>query len=447
MRRRSAVTLGWRWAQITALEHLGPHLGAAVTARWRRRAAAQARRVVRPLEHWEGIPEKSYRTYQADGNVVRIKRILDHLEPGERVLDIGIGFGYVGGVLLRDGRIAYYCGTDLKERLLDSARSMLAVNGLDHVPHHLEVLNVYDLTTGFVERHDPSVVLLLEVLEHLDDPVGALEKVVSSAPPGMRVVFTVPILGRLEGVWGHRWVFDARGLQSVCGEAGLAIEHVEPVHNVWTLVVARTDRRRLGERRRASSGRGVSRLPSLLWPGPRSRPVHSFSDLPTNRSAASYRRSGDTAQVALDPRRIGLRCSASVPEDAEAPGTAGVRLAIARPLLLRLELSVKPPEGVLAVYVTGHDRTGRRRLQWRWGGSGRRPSGRRMTHVLKQGRRSRMFAAKRGGDPADVEWVEVWMELEPGARASLMLHRAAYVGAGEERSAIPQQSDQHQTAS
>jgi hypothetical protein len=52
--------------------------------------------------------------------------------------------------------------------------------------------------------------------------------------------------------------------------------------------------------------------------------------------------------------------------------------------------------------------------------------------VLKPGRRSRTFQANGKGNPAEVEWVEVWMEIEPGWDASLMLHRAAYVRAGDE---------------
>jgi 2-polyprenyl-3-methyl-5-hydroxy-6-metoxy-1,4-benzoquinol methylase len=203
----------WGWTKIAALERLGPHLGAALAARSLGRAAAEARRTVKPLKHWERIPENSYTTYQADGNVVRIKRILDLLQPADRVLDIGIGFGYVTGVLLRDSRVAYYCGTDIKEWMLNSAREAVAVNGAGQTSHRFELMNVYDIDAEFARRHDPSVVLLLEVLEHVEDPTRALRRIADLIRPRSRVVFTVPILGRLEGVWGHRWVFGVGGIQ------------------------------------------------------------------------------------------------------------------------------------------------------------------------------------------------------------------------------------------
>jgi hypothetical protein len=39
-------------------------------------------------------------------------------------------------------------------------------------------------------------------------------------------------------VWGHCTTFDSTRLTEMCEDAGLYVHHVEPVANVWTIVVA-----------------------------------------------------------------------------------------------------------------------------------------------------------------------------------------------------------------
>src|SRR5699024_2685891 len=57
-------------------------------------------------------------------------------------------------------------------------------------------------------------------------------------PEGADLLFSVPLFGRLESVWGHLSVFDVARLKRMLAGAGLIAHHVEPVANTWTFVVA-----------------------------------------------------------------------------------------------------------------------------------------------------------------------------------------------------------------
>ena len=161
------------------------------------------------LQQWEGLPRRSFRIYSRGANVVRLRRLLDWVMDGERILDIGTGLGYVTTMLLRHCTVEYYCGIDIHERYLAIVEEGLRVNGAAGVPHVLERLDLFKLTPEFVDHHRPTLVIVLEVLEHLRDPATALQTIAAAVPPSADVLFTVPMHGRLESVKGHLSVFDA----------------------------------------------------------------------------------------------------------------------------------------------------------------------------------------------------------------------------------------------
>lgn len=90
-----------QWARIEILESVdeltgydlqAPHLKAAV-----RRAAALGH-----LVPWSSVPKGKIGVYQNRANWVRMNRVLDLVVPGERVLDIGVNYGYLSGLILRE---------------------------------------------------------------------------------------------------------------------------------------------------------------------------------------------------------------------------------------------------------------------------------------------------------------------------------------------------------
>jgi SAM-dependent methyltransferase len=311
LRRRLRV--GWGLRRIELHERVGEGTGRRATSLARRWAIARAARRVVPLRRSEEIPERVFARYTRGGSVVRIARLLDLVPARSRVVDIGIGHGYVAAVLLRDKRPSHYCGVDLRAALTDATRAMIAANDLGDRPVELVVRDIFDLDEAFWRAHDPEVVLLLEVLEHLSDPAAALRAIATAVRTGTRILFTVPLHGRLERVWGHRSLFDRRRLERLCRQAGLVIERAEPLQSTWSLILAR------------ATAEPVSS------PSGEPDPGYTFARVPVGPG---------------EPRANG-----------------GVRLKMPNPRVVKLDLSLEPPGGAGRLRIQGLDESGRPRLQ------------------------------------------------------------------------------------
>jgi len=253
---------------------------------------------------------------------------------------------------------------DLRESFADSTRQMLRANDLEGENAEIVVCDIFDLDEEFWRRHDPDVVLLLEMLEHVDDPGRALRAVAGAVKVGTQIILTVPMFGHLDQVWGHRSAFDRKRLMRLCRAAGLAVERAEALGSVWSLVVART--------------------------GPLPADAESVSE-----PGYSFER-------------------VAVPE----PVDGAVRLEMPAPRAVRLEL-----EGADAVRVRGLDEAGRVRLEW----AGPLPGGR-STSVLRPGKGDGAIEAVRSGKADCVRWIEVNAEPVGGVHRARNVRRAAFLG-------------------
>jgi SAM-dependent methyltransferase len=93
--------------------------------------------------------------------------LLPHLEPGMRLLDVGCGPGTLTVDLARRVAPGEVVGIDISEDVVAEARAHAAAEGVDNVT--FVAGDVRDLRT------DPfDVVHAHQVLQHLQDPVGAL---------------------------------------------------------------------------------------------------------------------------------------------------------------------------------------------------------------------------------------------------------------------------------
>jgi SAM-dependent methyltransferase len=130
---------------------------------------------------------------------------------GLRVLDIGCGTGFVTEALERAGMDAW--GIDMHRAALRHARSR--VGG---------PLFSSDATTLPFFR-DFDVASLFDVIEHLDDDVGAMRQAATVLKPEGCVVVTVPagqhLWTRYDEVIGHKRRYDRESLTSVIASAGL----------------------------------------------------------------------------------------------------------------------------------------------------------------------------------------------------------------------------------
>ncbi len=129
---------------------------------------------------------------------------------GAKILDVGCGDGFIWPRLEQFGSVQ---GIEPDEVLIapDSPyRSRIEISGL------LE---------GRDRGGDHDVVLLLDVLEHIQDDAKALERVVSLLRPGGTLVLTVPALkvlwSEFDELSGHYRRYDRRSLRAVLAAAGL----------------------------------------------------------------------------------------------------------------------------------------------------------------------------------------------------------------------------------
>ena len=425
--RSRARILDEKWAEVAMHERLGSPRRVSVLSRSLRREARRAQSEIAPLRRWERISDRSFGTYVGRANHVRLRRLLDFIRDGDRVLDVGIGFGYVTGILLRERVLEGYRGIDLRDQFLRAVESMAAANDLDLSSCRLEVMDVRDVTPRWTGADPPDVVLLLEVLEHVPDPLTALTALARAIPAEATVLFTVPLLGRLEGVWGHVSLFHRRRVEQLCEDAGLTIHHVEPLFSTWMLVAASPSAQAperleaLAARRPRPSRllrRVAGRLPERAAPG------DSVTLVPMHHRQDFSRPQDDPARVALDPRKIGVTCRVRAADDAVTEG--GVRLPIPAPGLLRLDLTCMDPDAIEEIVVAGIAADGAEPVSWSWNAGRRDVDGARITHALRPGESSGRFS-HRGGDSSAVVAVDVAVRVRPGRTASFRLHRAAYV--------------------
>jgi 2-polyprenyl-3-methyl-5-hydroxy-6-metoxy-1,4-benzoquinol methylase len=136
--------------------------------------------------------------------------------PGGRVLDLGCGTGFFLEALAGTHEVRGLDASPL-------AVAMSRVRGLAGVAEG----TAEDLSAVADERFD--LVTLLDVIEHLDDDLGALRRARALLKPGGRLLVTVPAYPAL---WSyhdernrHRRRYRRTPLRNLCATAGLTAVH------------------------------------------------------------------------------------------------------------------------------------------------------------------------------------------------------------------------------
>jgi len=135
---------------------------------------------------------------------------------GLRVLDIGCGTGFVTGALERAGMDAW--GIDMHHAALMHARPRVRGPLFANRASTLPFFQDFDLAS------------LFDVIEHLDDDVGALQQAATVLKPRGCVVVTVPagqhLWTKYDEVIGHKRRYDRPGLANALRNAGLELVYV-----------------------------------------------------------------------------------------------------------------------------------------------------------------------------------------------------------------------------
>jgi len=168
-----------------------------------------------------------------------------------RLLDLGCG---TGNVLQALGRFGEAVGVERDPEL----RAVGQALGLDIRAGALpEDIPVPD---GWADA-----ACLLDVIEHLDDDVGAVRAAARATRPGGLVMVTVPAYAWLwsghDVLLGHRRRYTARQLRGVLAAAGVRVEHVGYFNTVLFPAIAGV---RLAKRLVGDGGHDLHRPPALL---------------------------------------------------------------------------------------------------------------------------------------------------------------------------------------
>lgn len=369
---------------------------------------------IEPLEPWEALPARQFDSFQVGVELVRLSRIMSMIQDGDRVMEIGTGRGYMTGLMLRDREISHYCGVDINPVLIDSVREMAMVNSLDLSEHHLEPKNLFDLTPEFVAEHTPDVVLLLEVVEHVHDPQAALSTVVDALEDETLLVFSVPLLGRIEACWGHVSLFDDVQIRALCHGAGLQIHNVEVVQNHWVLVVAgrgaiTEDRRAMLRDRLRSDAAGME-----------------VEDLSIRK--VSLKGNPSLQFEAPNPAELRASGGSNGAVITVQGGRGGIVMPTPDARMVRLELGFADGWKPGKVWVRQYAADGTILRSWFWDALGPRPKRDLLTHVFRPGVPSRGFHPIGPVREGAVATTAVLVQPAGSEPSSLRVRRAAHVG-------------------
>jgi 2-polyprenyl-3-methyl-5-hydroxy-6-metoxy-1,4-benzoquinol methylase len=143
---------------------------------------------------------------------------------GERVLEIGAGSGNMTRQLCRGRKL--YLATDLEHEHLEQLRAAFRHRPRLQV-HPLDATNPAD----FVQFHDQlDTVVCLNVLEHIEDDKGTLERIRTILEPGGRLILLVPndpaVYGSIDAAIGHFRRYTQPGLQALLESAGYEFEQM-----------------------------------------------------------------------------------------------------------------------------------------------------------------------------------------------------------------------------
>ena len=177
-----------------------------------------------------------------------------HLPPkaGRQILDVGCG---TGGMLPLLSTFGHVRGIEAEPLAVECCRSSFGEFEvqLGSIPAEVPADGSIDVVTAF------------DVIEHIEDDLGALRSFGEAVGPGGTVVLTVPALGWLwsdhDVVNGHQRRYTRRRLVDVAQRAGFQVEHLSYFNTALLPIVAAS---RIAQRRarRPATPRSDFTMPS-----------------------------------------------------------------------------------------------------------------------------------------------------------------------------------------
>jgi len=142
---------------------------------------------------------------------------------GRRVLEIGSGIGNLSAFLVDTERLVL---TDTREEYLDRLRTRFAKHP------NISVVRLYlPNQLGALAGQRFDTIICLNVLEHVDDDIAALQAMRRLLAPAGRLILLVPALpalyGTMDQALGHHRRYQRGPLTSLLDATGFKVAHVE----------------------------------------------------------------------------------------------------------------------------------------------------------------------------------------------------------------------------
>ncbi|KRC65055.1 hypothetical protein ASE12_09940 [Aeromicrobium sp. Root236] len=397
-------------------ERLAVRAGWQLVDAYERLSVAGARRVFgREVDAWRRYTDDTLArlttaegrasVHETENTQLRFRRVMDFARPGDRVFDVGFGQGFLAAQLVKRCEIASYHGIDIDDRYLAGSKELFADNGLTDASITLEIGDLYDLTRESVASRGADLVICCEVLEHVPDAELALRTLADALPDGSDLIFSVPLIGRLEGVWGHVSVFGVARLKQMLEGAGLYAHHVEPLSNVWALLVASRDPGP-SQRVRAATHRPPARVEVPL--------TRSFDFLDV--------KAGDYAVRPDDAGVVSMTPSDDVTVTVRATASGGVMFPVPGLEALRLALVLTEVDGLEQIAIIA--RAGRKQTcRWDWSAD-EFPTGH-LAVKVRPGEADGRFASSEHKNVDRTDQVELVMTVRDGGSAVISVAASA----------------------
>jgi len=400
------------WELIEVMERIGPGQSATTFApRWEA-SRQQGQDFYAPLAADEWFSRPHLAGYRSPTNLTRFARTIDFVRPGDRVLEIGVGHGFLAMLALQAGKAAAYRGIELELPFVTTTHAALTANGYaDRAT--VEQGNLYDLSRETVAEHGTDLLICCEVLEHVPDPELALKTLADSLPDGTDLLVSVPLRKRLEDVWGHIAQFGVARVREMAREAGLTVHHVEPLANTWILMLA--SRSETSDRAALAAAAHPDVTADLTTPEEWSL---SVENVPAEPISSKWNKNLATHAVKPADRGVRLEAEALTQQKNEGSRYAGIAFECKDVRGVRIELDlidIDQVEAFYAEFYAGSERIGR----WKWVPAEARPKLGKPTFTLQPQSKGTYFKRQKAQDLRTADRFELFAQLPAGGSVTV----------------------------
>jgi 2-polyprenyl-3-methyl-5-hydroxy-6-metoxy-1,4-benzoquinol methylase len=165
------------------------------------------------LEKYRDLYQRHWWWRAREKLILKTLRSHQPAEGWKTILDVGCGDGLFFDQLMAFGEVEG----------VEPTAALLSANG----PHRSRI-HVCPFDENFLPGKEFQLILLLDVLEHLANPVAALRRALALLRPGGMVFVTVPAFRALwtnhDVVNGHVTRYTSRSFREVARQAGLSIQ-------------------------------------------------------------------------------------------------------------------------------------------------------------------------------------------------------------------------------